>query len=37
MADPVRRRGQAGSQRAINHNCFNSINDVFHARAEFVA
>jgi hypothetical protein len=20
---------QAGSQRPINHNCFNSINDVF--------
>jgi hypothetical protein len=37
-AAAARRRGRGGSQRLINHNCFNSINDVFReprlARAE---
>ncbi len=28
-ADLAMRRGSLASQRLINHNCFNSINDVF--------
>jgi hypothetical protein len=34
LARPVRRSDDAaaGSQRLINHNCFNSINDIFHSR-----
>ena len=29
MARPAMRRARCGSQRLINHNCFNSINEVF--------
>ena len=36
MARLVMRRGPARSQRLINHNCFNSINDVFREPSECV-
>ena len=31
MADPARRRARPALNALINHNCFNSINDVFRA------
>ena len=34
MAVAAMRRARPRSQRLINHNCFNSINDVFRARSE---
>ena len=33
MARPAMRRARPRSQRLINHNCFNSINDVFRERS----
>jgi hypothetical protein len=36
MARPAMRRAKAHSQRVINHNCFNAINDVFRACSELV-
>src|SRR5829696_1564267 len=33
MAGPAMRRARRHSQRVINHNCFNSVNDAFRGRS----